>query len=446
MAITVEVAGVCRKKIIMSLSSEEVKGSYRGELAKAQGSFQMRGYRPGTVPMKIVENRFGKEIVDDLKNELISREFNKAMREHKFYPLGRPEIDIKKFGLEEGFEAQLLVDVSPEVNVEYKGLAVEEFKAVVEDVQVEAFEKELLRAYTQLEDVTGAIADNDWFTCDVVIKSGDAELHKEEELQLSTISRHVGPFAVPELGTSVKGLKSGDSKDIPITISQTHSIEANRGKEAILTIKILDVRREKLPEVTDAFVKERFHQDSIENFRKEIRKNLEERQQAEYRQVAQRKLVEGLVAKATFDLPENLVADETVRVKAVRAQELVEASQRPGPDNKPSQPITLEDAKKKVEEEFKDADKKLVVDNIREVFILAHIAQKENVQVTQPEVDRVIEMYAANYGVPAKKFREVLQQNESLDSIELNLRNSKVMHRVYELATVTKIDAPAKKS
>lgn len=380
------------------------------------------GFRKGCAPKAMIEKRVGAQeryyqAIDDNANVWM----REAMEENKLVPLTRPELDIKAADADHA-ELVFTFAVYPEVSVkDYKGLPYEVKAVEVTDEDVEKEISTLRERYADMETVEGEAADGDTVNIDYEgFKDGAAfEGGKAEGYNLVLGSKSF----IPGFEDQLIGAKAGEEKELNLTFPAEYHAEDLAGKDVVFKVKVNEVKRKVLPEVDDDFAKDVSIKDveTVADLRKFLHDRLETSRRQEAENAADNELMAKLVECVEADIPEVMYEEEVQsQIQQLQAQlsqynmSLTSYLQMMG--KKP------EDLKS----DFRaDAEK-----NVKARMALSKIAEIENLEPTDEEVEAEYGKIAEQYGMKVEDVKKAV----SADMLKNDVRNGKAYDFVKENA------------
>lgn len=380
------------------------------------------GFRKGCAPKALIEKRVGEQeryyqAIDDSANTWM----REAMDENKLVPISRPELSIKAADADHA-ELVFTFAVYPEVNVkDYKGLPYEVKAVEVTDEDVEKELSGMRERYADVETVDGEAASGDTVNIDyegfkdgVAFDGGKAEGYN---LVLGSNS------FIPGFEDQLIGAKAGDEKELNLTFPEEYHAEDLAGKDVVFKVKVNEVKRKVLPELDDDFAKDVSIKDveTVEDLRKFLRERLENTRKQEAENAADNELMSKLVECVEADIPDVMIDDEVQgQIQQLQAQlsqygmSLTSYLQMMG--KKP------EDLKN----DFRaDAEK-----NVKARMALSKIAELENLEPTDEDVENEYSKLADQYGMKVEDVKNAI----SADMLKTDVRNSKAYDFVKENA------------
>ncbi len=293
-----------------TISAEDFEKAVTKAFNKNKNKFSIPGFRKGKVPRKIIEKHYGEGVFyEDALNIALPDAYIAAIEELDIDPVDRPDIDVLEFEKGADVVVQADVTVKPEVELgEYKGVTVNVEKREVEDADVDAeLEKErkknvrMITAERSAEmddtliiDYKGSI-DGEYF------EGGTAESH---QLKLGS-KQFIGDFE-----EQLVGLNSGDEKTVEVSFPEDYHAEDLAGKPAKFEVKVHEVKTEELPELDDEFIKDISEFDTVDEYKADVKKRLEEQAEETYQNQVRSAAIEAVTLAALVDIPEVMVDNE----------------------------------------------------------------------------------------------------------------------------------------
>ena len=422
----VKQTGPCKVEVKVTVPIAAIKA----EMEKAYGELvpnaAIPGFRKGHAPRKLVERHFESAVLDDTKRMMTARAWEQVTKENELKPVAEPDLteDQVKYDAEKGLSFEVALEVMPNFELkDYKGLELTKPPAVASDEEVEKMLDSLRKRNAVLEPVEkGKTQQDDVPVVDVDIKVAGEVVQSvsDQEITLGPDNWLRGLDA--ELWKDLLDKKSGESTEKTVTLPATYQKEAYRGKDAVVTVKIKDVKRPRLPELNDEFAKDMLYE-GLDALKKDVRERIAQGKDREAQQALSKQVEEKLLGMVDFALPEDLVKSMTAN--SINRQQLSLAYRGVSRDDiEKATPTIAENVAKQTERD------------VRIFFILQQIAEKEKIEVTEAEVERRIHMLAQLEGQKVGKFREDLKQQGRLGLIRSEIRDEKTIARIIEQANV----------
>lgn len=422
--VDIEEVGPCKKRLRVEVPREKIQEELDRSYKELTTTLTIPGFRRGKVPRRLLEKRFGKQVSEDVKDALMGRAFSEAVEENKLAPLGDPTYDKVEYddGNRLAFEAEVSVKPTFELG-EYAGIEVQKGSVEVTDEDVEGHMAEMRRRQGELVSKEGPAAKGDFLVADVAVEVEEASVLSREGATVLVGEDEVLGLSVPGIGEALEGVKVGESVRREVTLPDAFREEAHRGKTGTLVVLVHEVKALSIPPADDAWAKE-LDFDSLEELRVEVRRNLEVSAAAEAERALMDKLVDVLVDRIAFDLPEDIVEAETQKLLHRRLIRLRLAGVDP------------EEVVKQVDE-ARHASRDGVVRGLRAWFILDRIAEKERIYVTEEDVEARINEMAQRHRKWPNEVQAELEQGGLLTQLRAEIRDEKVRRMLLEKAKVT---------
>ena len=391
-------------KLTIEVSAEDLDKAMQNAYQKAKGKISIPGFRKGKAPRKMIEQMYGKGIfLEDAANALIPEHYSKALEECDLEIVSQPEIDVVQAEPGKAFIFTAEVAVKPEVTLgDYKGLEVpkSEVEVTDEDVDAEIKKEQEKNSRTVTVEDRGAengditTIDFEGFVDGVAFEGG-----KGTDYPLTLGS---GSF-IPGFEDQLVGAKAGDHVEVNVTFPEEYQAAELAGKAAVFQCDVKKVEAKELPELDDDFAQDVSEFDTLAEYKEDIKKNLTEKKEKEARAEKENAAVDKAIENAQMEIPDAMV-DTQVR------QMINDFASR-----MQSQGLTMEQyfqftgmTVEKMQEEMKPQALK----RIQTRLVLEKIAEVENIQPTEEEVNEEISKMAEMYKMEADKLKELLGDRE----------------------------------
>jgi trigger factor len=424
----VKEVGPCKLQLRIEVSAARVKEEIDHKYKDLNESMALPGFRKGHAPRTVLERKFGKALLDDLKFELLSGSFEEVKEEKKLEPVGEPELEPEKIVLEEGkpFVYEMKIEVRPTFEVKsYEGIKVTKPAVTVEEKDVEAVLKGFQESKAELIPAEDNVArEGDQLTADftLVVDGKPVDTGENNAVFLTPDIQFFGK-ELPEFYKSVVGKKVGDAVENPVQLPDNYVDKAHAGKNAVIQTTIKGVNQKKLPPVDTDFAKKHFDMDSVDELKADVKKRIEREKEAGGRAAMGEKIVEELVKANDFPMPEGLIASGTE--EALRRVHLDLAMKG-----------TAEDEITKVVEKEKTQSRENMAKALKAHFILEHLANKEKIFVTEDQVEERVNTLAAQYGKWPHEMKAYLEERGLLTQLRRSMREELVKEYLLSKAVI----------
>ena len=416
-----------RRRLDVEIPAAEVDAVIDKLTRRRRGRARLPGFRPGKAPLAIVLQRFKGEILHDAANDLVPAAVETALKEHGASVVDTP--DVRDISIEERrpLTFHALFEVMPAITaLDYDALTLRR-RPVVPDAGAEerALEQLRLRA-SRVVPVT-----------DRVIESGDIailDLTRRAEGADAAAGGADGPQqrATIELGAEgnppgfddeLVGLSAGDSKTFELTYPEGSAPAEFAGRRVTHEVTVREHHRRVLPDVDEAFAKSAGGFDSVEALKDRIAADLRREAEMETRRGVRRDLLRQLSSRLTAEVPDALVEHEVAR----RIEQVAAAMARQGVD-----PRTANVDWNALREEQRGP----ALEAVRASLVLDEVARREDVSVSDEDVDREVARHAERLGQTPAAVRARLDRDGGVDKLSETLRREKAIDLLLSRATI----------
>ncbi|MBN1906540.1 MAG: trigger factor [Deltaproteobacteria bacterium] len=430
MKTTVEEISSVKKKILVEIEAKDVDQKIDSVFKKYAKKAKIKGFRPGKVPMKMVEKYYGDQVLEDAASDIVRETLAKAIHETEVYPLSMPVLEndeIIKKGQDYKYAA--IIEVKPEFELtDYLGVKVEKDKLIVNDDDVENQVKAILKAHGKLTPLTEerGIQKEDYAVISYQGFEGDVAV---DGMKAENYSLYIGGASFyPGFEDELIGLKKGDKKEFTTNFKDDYINPKLKGKTIRFTVEVTDIKSIELPALDDAFVKGLgLEFDTVDALRERIKTDLTSREEKRIESDLRNKIVTAISDKVTFDLPESLVENE------------IEASIENMKNNFMRSGASIEKlglSYDRMKTEFRPIAER----NIKASLILGKIASLEKFEVEEKELSDSFEEMAKESGHPSEELRKFYEANDYMEGLKQSLLKEKTLKYLVENASVTEVE------
>lgn len=432
LSVTIENVGPCKKHVrvcVPRASIDEIQEELLHDYAERA---EVPGFRVGNVPASLVAKRFKNEISEQAKQRVLMASLEQLGEESDLDPINEPNLDMDSIEIpEEGdFEYEFDVEVRPQFELpEYKGLTIERPNRETTDEEVTAYLDQFLEQYGKLVPVDAPAEEGDYISSDIVITHAGKPLTKMDDVSIRV--RPTLRFQDAELegfADFIKGAVAGESRETDLTVSMEADTIGMRGESVHVTFKVLDVKRMETPQLDDEFLG-RIGAESVDALRGQIKGMLNRQVTYEQRQATRRQVMEKITDSADWDLPEDLVKKQ---VENALRREIIEMQQA----GFTSREILAR------ENDLRQRSLSMTRQNLKEHFVLDRIAEKENLEVTENDIEMEIFSMAMQRGENPRRVRARMIKNGSIENLEAQIRERKAVDVILESAEFKDIPMP----
>lgn len=436
MSVQVENLEKSMAKLTITVSAEDFEKALQRAYQKQKKNISIPGFRKGKVPRQVIEKMYGAGVFyEDAANSILPGAYADAAKESGLDITSTPQIDVTQIEKGKDFIFTATVALKPDVVLgQYKGVEVPKPDRTVTDEDVEkALKEEQEKNARQITVEDGGAENGDSVVMDYEGKI-DGEPFEGGSAKNHTLVLGSGSF-IPGFEDGLLGVKGGETRDVEVTFPEDYHAEELKGKKAVFTCKVERVTRKELPELDDEFAQEVSEFDTLDAYKADVRKNLETKKEEAARQEIKDNAVSKAAQNSTIEIPAPMIDTQADRMIDNFARRL----QAQGMSMQQYMQFTGSD-----ENMMREQVKPQAEIQIRNQLTLEKIAEAENIQVSDEEVDQEIEKMAKAYNMEPDKMKEIIGDEEK-ENIRKDLAEQKAMDLVADAAVeVEKKEEPAK--
>ncbi|MBL7133807.1 MAG: trigger factor [Phycisphaerae bacterium] len=432
--VAVEEIGTLKKRVTVKVPRGRIDAKYDEMFGELGRTAQVPGFRIGRAPRRLIEKRFGKEILRDVRNAVIGESLGDAVEKTKLKTLGEPDLDLEKIELPDSgdMEYSFEVEVAPEFDLpDIKGIKVEKLIIEVNDERIDQYIEQLRLGRASFDRTGGAAAEGDVVLAGAKITAEGLEPLDRPGLTLRVAPGQIEGLPLVDLDKDLTGRKTGDTISMTVKAPAAHPNESWREKEITIELTLSEVRRRKLPRV-DRELASQLGFDSLKELRNAVAERMTGRLEAETQRSMREQVSRFLLDKTDFQLPEGLVTRQTANVlQRSRVDMMLQGMPREQIDSR----LT----------ELQAAAAQEAQRVLKLSFILGKIAEDQTIEVGDDEVNARIAQMASSSGRRPERLRQELAQDGSLEQVRISLRDDKVLDKILSEAKIVEVVEGRKK-
>jgi len=415
--------GPCKKHLKVTIPKSEIDRQFDESLGTMLREVAVPGFRQGHAPRRLVQKRFRKEVSEQVKAALLVSAMEQLEQQHDLKPISQPNFDPEAVELreDEPLRFELDIEVRPEFGVpEYKGLTVKRPVKEVTDSDVDARLKSFLESYAQLVPKSeGGAEIGDYITGDIAFLHEGRRLNeiKEAQFRLQPVMI-IQDGQVPQMGAALTGARPGETREAEALVGSGSSDPGLRGQSIQMQIQVHDLKQLRLPEVDGNFLKS-IGFDSETELREALHAMLERRNQAQQRLAIRRAVMDQLLEQTRIELPTDLVARQEQSTIGRVVMEMRQGG--------------LTDAEIRAREaEIRANAHETTLRSLKEFFILAKIADAEQIKVEDEDIDHEIEAMAARTDESPRRVRGRLSKEGQDETLAVQILERKTLDLILK--------------
>ncbi len=420
-----------KREIEVEVPAEEVSRETETLIQKYQKLARLPGFRRGHIPASIIKQRFAKDIQNDVVDALVPRYFRKEADRKGLVPVSQPRVSDLHVHEGEPLRFKASFEVLPEIKVEdYKELRAEKPVISVTDEEVEQSLQDLREQHAAFTSVEGrALAEGDFaqVSLDGTPKdtvgnaaAGGAGAAKPKPVHMDDLLVEIGgKNTMPEFTANLRGASAGEERTFDVLYPEDFSDKRLAGQIFVYTVKVQGIKQKSLPELSDPFAKELGEFANLDEVRQRIREGMEAERKHTAEREAKDRLVAELVKRNDLEIPEALI-ERQVDLRLERGLRALQA-----------QGMKPEDLKKMDFNRLRAGQRDQATQEVKASLLLEKVAEKEQIEVKDEEIDREVEALAKQSKQSAEAIRDRLSRDGALERIRTRIRNEKALDFLY---------------
>jgi len=412
----------------IEIEPEELEKALDRAFKKVVKKYNIPGFRKGKAPRIVFENYLGKApLYDEALEELLPQNYLKAVEETKIEPIAQPELDIEQLEEDKPLVFTAKVAVKPEVILgEYENIEVTKKEAEVKEEHVESQLKTMQQRYAQLIEVEEAEKGD---IVNVNFEGFDENGEPLADLKRENVAIEAGSsFYIPGLSDALIGIKTGEEKEVEASFPEDYANENLKGKKVFFRVQTLDIKRKKLAPLDDEFAKDVSEFDTLEELKEDIRQNLKKQLEEDQERLLKNQIVEKVTEMSQLEVPDIMVEDRLNAMIENWAQNLMMQGVNPS-QYLQAMGLTVDQMRENLREE--------ALKGLKSELVLEAIAAKENIEVSEEDIEQRINKIAEAYKQDLNEVKEMLNsQPQQIELLKHDIMLEKTINFLRKNATI----------
>lgn len=412
------------RRLTVEVPAERVEKEVVQRLKGLAGRVRLDGFRPGKVPMKVMEKRYGAQVRQEVQADVMQHSFYEAIEQESLRPAGSPKLELGESDSEK-FEFSAIFEVYPEVKVEVPSdLVISKPTVAVQDSDVDGMIEKLRGQRTSWEVADRAAENGDQVVIDFLGKV-DGEAFAGGEAKAYPLELGSGRF-IPGFEEQLVGAKAGDNVNVDVTFPESYQSEDLAGKAAVFEVTVNTVNEAKLPDVEDEeFLKALGVQEGgIDALRKDVRESMEREAAQKVAAKVKDSALDQLLNANTIDLPNSLIENEIQQLAAQAGQSMGIQQEMP------------------VTDEIRNALKERAERRVALGLLVGEVIREQGFQADAGAVrERIVEM-AATYEDPDSVLKWYYEDKSRLSGVEALVLEDQAVDWIMSQAKVEEVSTP----
>lgn len=418
MSVSLESLGNLERRMSFTLPAERLDTHIGGRLREIARTANLKGFRPGKVPTKVIEQRFGKQVRAEALDGLLRETFSNAVRENDLQLAGNPRLEQGGSELEWVATFEVVPDFG---DIDVSKLNVIRHTAEVTDADIDQMIENLRLQRRSYQSVERAAKEGDRVALETWSQAGDERLPAEGAEKGATIIGSGVMF--PQIESALVGLANGDEKEIDVEFPANWRVPQLAGRQVKVYVKVTDVAESVLPEVDKAFIKSfGVKSGDLEQFRKDIRTNLERELKGALANRLRREVGEQIIATwSHVEMPPKLVENEARNMLMQQVEQARRAGQNVG---QPPADAHLG---------FMDAARKRVLVGL----LVGEVARRNQLRLDPKRLNETLRLIASTYEEPEQVIELYRNDPQLMSGLQARVMEEQVIDWIAERAQHT---------
>jgi trigger factor len=418
MQVSLENTANLERRMTVNVPAERLNAVVETRLQEIARTSNMKGFRKGKVPAKVIEQRFGQQVRSEAYGELVRTTFNEAVREKNLLPAGTPNIEAGKNGDDGEISFSATFEVVPDFgDIDVSKLAIERETATVQDADIENMIETLRQQRRGWIPVEAPAEAGFLLNVETYAQTDEARFPAEGTEKGATVLG--SNVMLPELETQLIGVKAGEERVIHVTFPADWRVEALAGRATAVNVSVTKVSQPALPELDETFIKsfgirggklDQFHKEVRANLERELKGNLMSRLRAE---VAQKLIA----AYAHVELPPRLIVAEAQNMVRMTEQQARQQGQQANVQA----------------EQFMPAAQ----NRVAAALLVGEIARQNNLKLDSARLKETLQLIASTYEDPSQVIELYRNDPNLMSQLQNRVMEEQVIDWIAERAQAT---------
>jgi trigger factor len=420
-----EQSNPCQRELTIEIPADVVKAETDSIVNKYQKLARVPGFRKGKVPASMVRQRFAEDIKSEIVETLVPRYFREETKKQNLAPVSQPRVTDLHIHEGEPLKFKATFEILPEFKVApYDDIRVTTLDTNVSDQDVETALNNLRdqqATYNAVEE-DRPLADGDFAVAGFKGTPKEAEQDADSKpVEVDEIMVEIGgQNTIPEFSENLRGAKPGDKRTFDVKYADDFADKRLAGKSMTYEVNVKGIKTRSVPELNDSFAKELSSDfNTLDELRNRLRENMKAEKEHEAEHQGKDKLVEELVKRNDFPVPEAMLNDQ-IDLRLERGLRALAA-----------QGMKTEDMKHMDLPRLRAGQREAALREVKASLILEKIADEEKIEVSDEQMEQEMEALSAQSKQPLEQVRARLTQDGGLDRIRHRIRNEKALDSLY---------------
>ena len=420
MQVSVENTGELERRVEVQIPEENIHSQVQSKLQSMTQTTRVQGFRPGKVPFKVIQGRYGSQVRQEVIGQLVQSSFQEAVTQEKLRPVGSPTIDPLEDTAGEGLKYTATFEVMPEITLQpIEKLNIERPGYSLSSDDIDATIERMQKQHTEYVEVERAAKEDDQVTIDFQGKI-DGEIFEGGSAEDYSLVIGAKRF-IEGFEEGLIGAKAGSEVELELTFPEEYQAEHLAGKDVVFMVTLKGVKEPKTAELNEEFFQRYGLQEGgIDAFKDLVKGNLERELNNKINEITRDNMLDVLFEEHTLTLPKLLVDNEAQRL----LDEMKQRFQQQG------MPVEAFD-KTNPEDYREQAEKRVTLQ-----LLLSEIIKQNELKADPAKVKQLIEQQAQGYEDPQAVINWYYSDQQRLADIEAVVLEQDIVQWVADKAQI----------
>lgn len=413
MQISLENTGTLERKMTVEIPAEKITSAIEQKLQNMSRQVKISGFRPGKVPMRVVRQRFGKQVSQEVVADTMRSSYQEAILQEKLRPAGNPHIEPLNLETDQDLKYIATFEVYPDISLaELSQLEIEVADVEVADSDIDNMLEKLRKQKMNWKEVNRVAKQDDQVTIDFKGTMNDEEFPGGSQEDFAVVLGN--STLLPEFEKQLEGVKRDQEKSFDIEFPENYMQQELAEKIATFTIKVKKVEEGELPEMDETFVKEFGIQDGeLSSLKEQLKSNMALELNQRKKAFEKDQVMKQLYEANKFEIPNSMVLDE---IKVLRAHTMKD--------------MNIQDESKLPDSMFEEEAKR----RISLGLMIGEIATQNEIKLDQEKVNEHLNVIASGYSKPEEVIQYYRGNQQAMANIEILVMEEQVVEFVLDQA------------
>jgi len=414
--VSVEDLDGLERRLVVQVPANRIDQEVETRLKSVGRTAKLKGFRPGKVPPSVIRQRYGGQVREEVLQEVVQKSYSEAITQEKIRPAGGPTIEPGTIESGKDFTYTATFEIYPDI--ELKGLdklKVEQPDVKIDEGDIDAMVATLRKQGRTWAPVERKAADGDQVTVDFegTLDGEPIEGGKGEQVPIVLGEGQM----LPDFESNLVGLVAGDNKSFKLKFPKDYHADELAGKKVQFDVTVNQVEEPVLPELDAVFLEAFGVKDgNIEQFRAEVRQNMERESESRVRAELKQQVMEQLLEANAVGIPGVLVEQEAASLRAESLRNMGITDEQQGPDA----------------EAFRPAAER----RVRLGLLIAAVVQDNGLEVDRERVKQKVDEICAPYDQPEEIKKLYFQNPQLLSQVESVVMEDQVVDWLVDKAKI----------